>query len=176
MTRIPENFTVIGKISGVHGIKGWVKVYSYTEPKENVFSYGEWFLVKEGQVKPAKVREWRTQGKGLVAALDQCNDRNQAHEQYAQWDIVISKDVLPALGEGEFYYHQLENLLVVTTDDTVLGRVDYLFNTGNNDVMIVKAVKESIDGRERWLPYTKDCVQQVDLEQGVIRVDWDPEF
>ncbi|EAT11147.1 ribosome maturation factor RimM [Bermanella marisrubri] len=176
MSKIPDNFTKIGKITGVYGIKGWVKVYSYTEPKENVFSYDGWHLVKKGQLVPVKVREWRTQGKGLVAALDDCQDRNQAQEQYVQCDVVMDKGQLPEPGEGEFYYHQLEGLLVVTTDDVVLGRVDYLFNTGNNDVLVVKPCKESLDGRERWLPYTNDCTKDVDLKQGFIRVDWDPEF
>ena len=175
MSKTPENLAVIGKITGVHGIKGWVKVYSHTEPKENIFYYRNWLIHMNGQWKPVKVRDWRPQGKGLVAALDDCQDRNLA-QQYAQCDIAILKDEMPNAEDGEFYYHQLEGLLVVTTDDVVLGKVNYLFNTGANDVMVVKPFKDSLDGRERWLPYTDGCVQEVSLDKGVIKVDWDPEF
>ena len=89
---------------------------------------------------------------------------------------MIFKDTLPKAENGEFYYHQLENLLVMTTDGVLLGKVDYLFNTGNNDVMVVKPTKESLDGRERMLPYTDDCVLDVDTSNSTIKVDWDPEF
>jgi len=175
-SKTPENLTVIGKVSGVYGIKGWVKVYSHTEPKENIFSYGDWIMNIDGQWKPVKVRDWRRQGKGLVAGLDNCEDRDVAQQTYCQKDILIFKDTLPKAEDGEFYYHQLENLLVMTTDNVVLGKVDYLFNTGNNDVMVVKATKESLDGRERMLPYTDDCVLDVNTNDGIIKVDWDPEF
>jgi 16S rRNA processing protein RimM len=85
-------------------------------------------------------------------------------------------DALPETEEGEIYYHQLKDLLVVTTENVILGQVDHLFNNGANDVLVVKATKDSIDGRERLLPYSNGCVQDVDLEKRIIRVDWDPEF
>lgn len=175
MSKTPDHLTLVGKVTGVYGIKGWVKVYSYTEPMENIFSYPNWFIQVDGQWKDIKVNNWRPQGKGLVAQLDNCQDRTLA-QKYTQCEIAIPSESLPAAGEGEFYYHQLEGLLVVTTDDVVLGRVDYLFNTGSNDVMVVKGCKESVDGRERWLPYTDDCALEINLNDGFIKVDWDPEF
>lgn len=175
MNTIPDHLTVVGKVTGVYGIKGWVKVYSHTEPMENIFSYGVWQMKINGQWTPVKVREWRPHGKGLVAALDDCQDRTLA-QKYCQVDIAILTESLPVGKDGEFYYHQLEGLLVVTTDNVVLGRIDHLFNTGANDVMVVKPTKESLDGRERWLPYTDQCLQDISLEDGVVQVDWDPEF
>ena len=175
MSNTPEHLTVIGKVTSVYGIKGWVKVFSHTEPKENVFSYGDWLMNINGQWTPVKVGNWRPQGKGLVAQLDDCHDRTLA-QKYCQCDIAIPTDSLPDAEDGEFYYHQLEGLLVVTTESVVLGQVDHLFNNGANDVLVVKANKHSLDGRERWLPYTDDCVKNIDLDAGTIEVDWDPEF
>jgi 16S rRNA processing protein RimM len=175
MNKTPDNLAVIGKVTGVYGIKGWVKVYSHTEPMENVFSYGDWFVNMNGQWTPVKVRSWRPHGKGLVAALDDCQDRTLA-QKYCQCEVAVLKDALPKSDDGEFYYHQLESLLVVTTDDVVLGRISHLFNTGANDVMVVKPCKESLDGRERWLPYADPCLQDISLEDGIVKVDWDPEF
>ncbi|MEH6346201.1 MAG: ribosome maturation factor RimM [Bermanella sp.] len=175
MNKTPDNLAVIGKVTGVYGIKGWVKVYSHTEPMENIFSYGEWFVNMNGHWTSVKVSNWRPHGKGLVAALDDCQDRTLA-QKYCQCEVAVLKDALPSSDDGEYYYHQLESLLVVTTDDVVLGRISHLFNTGANDVMVVKPCKESVDGRERWLPYADPCLQTINLEDGVVKVDWDPEF
>ena len=175
MNKTPDNLAVIGKVTGVYGIKGWVKVYSHTEPMENIFSYGDWFVNMNGHWTPVKVSNWRPHGKGLVAALDDCQDRTLA-QKYCQCEVAVLKDALPSSDDGEYYYHQLESLLVVATDDVVLGRISHLFNTGANDVMVVKPCKESIDGRERWLPYADPCLQTISLEDGVVKVDWDPEF
>lgn len=170
-----DNLTLLGKVTSVYGIKGWVKVYSDTEPMENIFSYGQWFLNIQGQWTAVKVKEWRNHGKGLVALLDDTNDRDVARK-YCGCDIAVAKDALPPAEDGELYYYQLEGLLVVTTENVVLGRVSYLFNTGSNDVLFVAPSKESTDGRERMVPYLEQFVTNVDLEAGVLTVDWDPEF
>jgi len=175
LSKTPDNLTILGKVTSVYGIKGWVKIHSYTEPKENIFSYPQWLINMDGQWKEIEVNNFRPQGKGLFAQLDNCQDRTLA-QKYCQCDIAITSESLPEAKEGEFYYYQLEGLLVVTTDDVILGRVDSLFNTGANDVMIVKACKESLDGRERLLPYTDDCLRDINPENGTIKVDWDPEF
>lgn len=175
MIKTPENLAIIGKITGVYGIKGWVKIHSDTQPMENIFSYGDWQVCMNGQWTTVKVRSWRPHGKGIVAALDDCQDRTLA-QKYCQCEVAVPKEVLPSGENGEFYYHQLEKLLVVTTDNVVLGRIDHMFNTGSNDVMVVKPCKESIDGRERWVPYADQYLQEISLEDGVVKVDWDPEF
>ncbi|HAF90280.1 MAG TPA: 16S rRNA processing protein RimM, partial [Pseudomonas sp.] len=80
------------------------------------------------------------------------------------------------LEEGEYYWHQLQGLKVIDALGQLLGVVDHLLETGANDVLVVKPCVGSLDDRERLLPYTDQCVQQIDLVAGEMRVDWDADF
>jgi 16S rRNA processing protein RimM len=84
---------------------------------------------------------------------------------------------LPDLEAGEYYWSQLENLLVYTESGVLLGRVSHLMETGANDVLVVKGTAESIDREQRLIPWLPDqVVKEVDLDSGLMRVDWDPDF
>ena len=166
-----QRFVTLGRITGAHGIKGWVKVLSETSPRANIVQYSPWYLVRGGRHEEWKVQDGRMQGKSVVAKLTGCNDRDMA-EGLAGLEIRIRRDQLPPATEpGEFYWADLVGLAVRTLDGVELGRIDQLFETGANDVIVV-------DGdRERLIPYLwEQVVREVDLQQGVMRVDWDPDF
>ena len=175
-----SEMSVMGKITGVYGVKGWVKIHSYTEPMENIFSYKECFVYRGGRWQSIRFTDARPHGKGLVAHIDGVDDRDQA-ALYSKCDLAVPLELLPALEEGEFYWRQLEGLKVVTVDEDgnelLLGTVDHLLETGANDVLVVKGCDGSIDENERLIPYLFDqFVLEVDLRNSVIRVDWDPAF
>jgi len=168
--------TVIGQITSVFGVKGWLKVFSYTDPKDGILDYRNWTLVHNGQRIPARLEEGRRQGQGIVVRLKGIDDRGLART-YCGADITVPMAELPDLPEGEFYWHQLEGLTVFTMDNECLGKVDHLIGTGSNDVLIVRATDESIDQRERLIPYrSEQVVKNVDLTESAMIVDWDPEF
>ena len=164
-----------GKITGAYGIKGWVKIHSYTEPQENFLQFGEWRLKRGGVLEPIEFDAGKRHGKGLVAHIAGVDDRSQA-ESYRGLEIAVPATELPTLDEGDYYWHQLQGLRVWCAtggDRTLLGEVDYLIDTGANDVLVVRACSGSIDDRERLIPYLPgDVVTRVDLEQGMIEVDW----
>lgn len=171
-----NDLVMLGKITSVYGIKGWVKIYSHTEPMENILNYTPWFLKNGGKHQTVKIEQGKRHGKGLIAKLVGCSDREVA-QTFCGTDIYVEQAQLPELTGDEFYWHQLENLIVVTESDEVLGRVDYLIATGSNDVLVVKATAESIDDKERLLPYLPDqVIKEINLEKGTIRVEWDAEF
>lgn len=160
----------LGKISGVFGIKGWVKVHSYTDPREKIVEYGTWLLKHQGQWREVKLEGGQRQGKTVVAKLAGLDDRNEA-ELYRGDEIAIYQHQLGHLQEGEYYWHQLQGLRVVNMEGVELGTVHHLLETGANDVLVVRG------DRERLIPFTVDhTVTEVDLTTGVITVDWDPEF
>jgi 16S rRNA processing protein RimM len=168
--------TVIGQITSVFGVKGWLKVFSYTDPKDGILDYRNWTLVHNGQRIPARLEEGRRQGQGIVVRLKGIDDRGLART-YCGADITVPMAELPDLPEGEFYWHQLEGLTVFTMDNECLGKVDHLIGTGSNDVLIVRATDESIDQRERLIPYRPEqVVKNVNLTESAMTVDWDPEF
>ena len=169
---------VLGKLTSPHGVKGWLKVYSYTSPMEGVLDYPEWVLRRGEHLERRCLQQGRRHGKGLVALLEGCDTREGA-EALAGAEILLPKAELPSLASGEHYWYQLEGLRVVTRDGVVLGRIDHLFETGANDVMVVKGAldPDAIDGGERLLPYLPDeVILEVDLDSGVMSVDWDPDF
>lgn len=163
---------VIGKIVGVYGIKGWLKILSFTRPKENIFEYVPW-LVKQSLVKQNEewqamsVVEGKPQGKGLIASFAGITDRDEAMA-LVDSEIAIQRDQLPAAKEGEFFWVDLINLQVINEQNEILGVVTELLETGANDVLVVEAEKQ------RYLiPYVQDVyIKDVDLEQGIIQVEW----
>ena len=173
----PEDFVVLGRITSPFGIQGWVKVYSFTDPMDGIFQYKLWSLWKDDKpLGEFEVSKGKKQGKGLVACLKSVADRNQS-EALCGCEIRMPKGALPELEEGDYYWHQLEGLRVITTENLVLGSVDYLLETGANDVLVVKATPESVDDVERLIPYlVGQVVKEVNLSDGILLVDWDPDF
>ena len=160
----------VGKISGVFGIKGWVKVFSFTECRENILSYSPWLLKKDSETRLVAVIDGKLQGKAVVAQLDGVNDRDQA-ASFMGWDIYITPEQLPKVAKDEYYWSDLIGLSVETDLGVQLGVVESLLETGANDVVIVKGE------RERVIPFLQgQTIMAIDLEAGKMVVDWDPDF
>ncbi|MFC3093293.1 ribosome maturation factor RimM [Alteromonas sediminis] len=164
---------VIGKIGAPYGVKGWVKIHSFTEQPDTVFSYQPW-QIGENTVT---VEQWQVQGKGMVAKLVGIEDRDSA-DILKNAEISIDAALLPELGEEEFYWRDLKGMQVINLDGYNMGTVQDVFNTGANDVLQVKAnAKDAFGQRERLLPFVYDeVIHKVDTEEKVITVDWDPGF
>jgi 16S rRNA processing protein RimM len=162
----------VGRVVGLYGVQGWVKIESWTEPRLRIFDYQPWLLVSApGVEREVDGVKGRAQGKGMVAQLPGVNDREQAMALVGQ-DIQVARSQLPSAASGEYYWVDLEGLAVSTADGVALGRVSHLFATGANDVLVVR------DGdRERLIPYVMgSVVLAIDLAAQQMVVDWDPDF
>ena len=169
------DWVVMGRISGLYGVQGWVKVFSYTEPRTGILDYSPLYLASHGEWRPADVAAGRQQGKGVVLKLNAVDDRDAAQTLIGR-DLAVRREQLPALPAGEFYWSDLEGLTVINKEGVRLGRIDHLFATGANDVMVVKT-EAGQGGREHLIPFVQDVyVLAVDLQQATVTVDWDPEF
>jgi 16S rRNA processing protein RimM len=146
-----------------------VKVFSHTSPLSNILNYTTWYLKIDQGWQEYRLENGKAHGKGIIAKLNGIDDRDVAAGMI-DTDIAIPREQLPDLGENEFYWTDLEGLMVQTTEGVELGRLDHLFETGANDVMVVKGE------RQRLLPYIDGVVKEVDLAAGTMLVDWDPEF
>ena len=163
---------LVGRIVGLYGVQGWLKIESWTEPRTRIFDYQPWQLeTAPGEVSQIGGITGRTQGKGLVCHLPGVDDRDAAAALVGQ-DIHVARELLPPPAKDEYYWVDLEGLEVLTTEGVSLGRVSHLFATGANDVVVVR------DGtRERLVPFVQGTyVRSVDLSGGRMVVDWDPEF
>jgi 16S rRNA processing protein RimM len=178
MASVPaeDSLLKIGHINSPYGIKGWVWVFANTEPLANVFAYQPWYIRRAGRLEPAEVAEWREQGKGVVARLKGCDDRNDV-ESLRGVEIYVPKAALPELDDGDYYWSDLEDLEVWTVAGVFLGRVFGMMETGANDVLVVRACEGSIDSQERLIPWLPEqVVNRVDQTTRRITVDWDPDF
>jgi len=166
----PENVSevLLGHIAGVHGIRGWVKIHSLTEPREAIFEYQPW-LLGEPQ-KAVRVSEGKKHGNRLIALLEDIDTREQAEALIGK-EIRVYREQLPELSGGQYYWADLVGLAVRLEDGRNLGRIESILATGANDVMVVKG------DRERLIPFVTDqYVKSVDLDAGIVLVDWDPDF
>jgi 16S rRNA processing protein RimM len=166
-----DRYIVLGRVSGVYGVKGWLKIYSETDPVQNIVRYKPWFIEKDKQWSVYVPLQGRKHGKGVVAQLEGCDDRDVA-ATFKGCKIAIRREQLPRIaGLDEYYWTDLEGLKVKNLDGIELGIVSHLFETGSNDVVVVKG------DRERLVPYIKDqVILKIDLDDGIMVVDWDPEF
>jgi 16S rRNA processing protein RimM len=169
---------VVGKLGAVHGVKGWLRLFSGTEPPGNIFAYQPWVLATSRGQQAVEVVQWRSQGDHFLVSFRGIDNREQA-QALVNARVQVPETVLPELQEGEFYWHQLEGLKVVSNfgaETVLLGRVFRLQETGSNDVLVVRGCKGSLDGRERLIPWVDHVVHEVSLGRGEILVDWDPAF
>jgi 16S rRNA processing protein RimM len=161
---------VVGQVRGIFGVQGWVKVQSYTEPPENILNYAPWWVDLHGQWCEIPLIAGRLHGKGIVVRVEGYAGPDAARELVGA-EVAVSRGQLPPVSPGEYYWDDLTGMDVVNRDGMSLGRVDHLFATGANDVMVVKGE------RERLIPFLMDqVVITVDFERGVISVDWDAAF
>jgi 16S rRNA processing protein RimM len=127
----------VGKISGVFGIKGWVKIFSFTTPRDNILSYSPWLLKKGDEIKTLIIVDGQQQGSSVIALLSGVSDRDQAASLMG-WEIFIRYDQLPKTAEDEYYWSDLVGLHVETMTGISLGIIDSLMETGANDVILVR--------------------------------------
>ena len=169
----PPGYVALGRFGAPHGIKGWIRLISYTDPRDNILQY-RYFKLRDGScLTDVEIDASRPQGKGFVAHVKGCDERDRTR-QYTGRDLLIEKAALPDLQSGDYYWHQLEGLEVLNLQDEALGRIDHLIETGANDVLVVRG---GPDGRERLIPYVEgEVVREVDLEAGLLRVDWDKDY
>lgn len=182
MSEKKSNLIDLGRITTVFGVKGWVKIQSYTEPRENLLQHKTWWLKTRHGVKSVEIDQGRphgSHGQVLVAHIKGVDDCDLARE-YCQVTVAVERDQLPELDDSEFYWHQLVGLQVVSDYEGQsydFGVVKKLMETGANDVLVVAASDGSLDERERLIPYVPDLyIKTIDLDAGQILVEWDPEF
>ena len=167
MAETEKNRVVLGKVSGLYGVRGWLKVHSYTDPREAILDYGPWLLNVDGDWRTIAIAEGRKHGKTVIARLDGVEDRDHA-ETFVGDEIAVARESMPATASGEFYWADLEGLQVVHKNGQALGKVAYLIGTGANDVLVVQG------DRERLIPFLHgETVLDVDTSAGVINVDWE---
>lgn len=166
-----ERRVLLGRIVGAFGVRGELKLESFTEPKAAIFRYQPWTLRDaQGRERALRGARGRETPKGVVATLPEVADRDAA-EAMRGTEVWAPRSALPPPKDGEYYWIDLEGLRVANTEGVEFGRVSHLFSTGANDVLVVQGE------RERMIPFAMpDYIVSIDFDAGLIVVDWDADF
>jgi 16S rRNA processing protein RimM len=167
----------LGKVGAVYGIKGWLKIHSFTDDQEAILDYFPWSLKLGNKIQSVDITDWRKHNNGLVVKVAGIDDRDVAQKLVGS-EIFVSEEALSDLPEGEFYWRDLIGMAVVTDKGYDLGQVSDIMETGANDVLVVKAnLKDGFGKKERLIPYLMDqVILSISAEDKQICVDWDPGF
>ncbi|MBI4792306.1 MAG: 16S rRNA processing protein RimM [Deltaproteobacteria bacterium] len=157
----------VGEIVKPHGIRGEVKIYPFSGNPDNFALYREVLLARqpEGPPRPYELRSCRIQGHFVLAALVGVDDRTAA-EALTGCTVFVDRQELPATAAGEFYWHDLQGMMVVTASGLLLGRVSSMLPTGAHDILVVTGT-----GREYLIPAIDGFVVEIDAAAGRIVVD-----
>jgi len=158
----------MGRIAALFGVKGWFKVEPFAAAK-NLLAYPEWWIGGGTDWREHAVAEARTQGRIVVARLAGCDDRDAA-ARFRGKQIAVPRERLPKAQANEYYWADLIGLRVVNEAGRDFGQVLRILETGANDVLVVQGE------RERLIPFIADVIAAVDLQGGLMRVNWDADY
>lgn len=160
-----DGYVSAGTITSTHGIRGEVKVYPTVDDPDRFSSFGK-VLLSNGKTEVEAEIEKVKYFKNLVIVkfrgIDDINDVMK----YRRWNILVTREDAADLQEGQYFEVDIIGLKVVTDDDREIGKITEILHTGANDVYTVKG--ES--GKEILIPAIQQCILDVDLENGVMKV------
>jgi len=186
-TAVPLNDRLVplGRIAGVYGIKGWVKVVSFTRPIDSILDYEEWFVGHPGAAQYATpLLEGKPHGAGLVALINNAkgeplSDRDEAARLVGA-EIAVRRSTLPPTQGDEVYWFDLIGMRVRSNEGVALGVVESLTDNGAQDILVVRDVTaKDAEGMpmQRLIPFVRGpIIESVNLQAGEIVAHWQPEW
>ncbi len=154
-------YIIIGRVSGLHGIKGKLRIHYYNETRSDFLSYRKVYLEdRDGHVWPYEIQEAEVHKKFISARLKGCEGIADA-EKLIGASVLVKRGNLPPLEEGEYYWFEIIGMDVITDEGRPLGRVEKILPTGSNDVYLVQG-----SGRDWLIPATEEVIVRVDRDKG----------
>lgn len=165
----PARAVVLGRIGAPHGVQGWVKVTSYTDPAAGIAGYRRWTLQLGGQYRQVRVLASKRAGQALAVKLDGIDDMDAARLLNGA-EVQVDRSELPAAGPKEHYLHDLMGLDAVNREGVPLGKVEDILEMPAHPLLVLR------DGKvERLVPLVPARLVAVDLGAGRVTVDWHPD-
>ena len=159
----------MGRIAAPFGVKGWVKVQTFSEDPGALLDFDSWRIGRDDQQRDYVVAECQEHSNTLVARLEGIEDRDQAYALRGL-EISVPRNALPAPAENEYFWADLIGLEVINQHGAVLGKVDSLMETGAHEVLVIKGRKDHL------IPFIDAFVGEVDVAAGTIAVDWGEDY
>jgi len=160
-----DRVVILGKVAGTFGVQGWVKINSYTDPPENILEYAELLLGSPGRWTAIQLENGRITGKGVLGKLKGIETPEDARTRVGA-ELGVRRIDMPPPAPGEYYWSDLEGAEAESATGEKLGKVDHFRSTPAGTMIVIRGE------REVWVPFVKDRIVKVDLEQGRIVLDW----
>lgn len=165
-----ESLVIMGRIVAPYGVQGWVKVLPDTEAIDGLLDYQTWQIGRDDSWQQVQLKSGKVHNDVLIVKLEGINDRDAAFACKGM-QIAVSRDALPQLDdEDEFYWSDLIGLAVTNQQGIAFGNIVDVFETGANDVIVVRGETE------RLIPFAEQTVIKVDIAQQRMLVDWDEDY
>lgn len=165
-----DDWIVVGRFGRVHGVKGFITVHSFTEPRDNIFKYGDWRVCINKTWQPLEILKAEIQSKSIIVLIKGYEQREIA-SRLTNAEIAVSRANLPEPEPGEYYWHDLIGMSVMNLTGESFGTVVDIMPTGANDVLVVRGEKKHL------IPYLPEqVIKTVDMDQKKITIDWDLDF
>ncbi|NBX54145.1 MAG: ribosome maturation factor RimM [Betaproteobacteria bacterium] len=178
---LPADAVEVGKVVDAWGVKGWIKVQAFSPDPQALFSAKRWYLVppESGPKNFAgaclvRVQQAREHSGAVIACLHEMSDRNQA-ETMKSARIFVPRSSFPSAAADEYYWVDLLGLKAINRQGDLLGRVCDLLATGAQTVLVLKS-DQGGEIVERMIPFVGIYIDKVDLDDGVIHVDWQADY
>ena len=163
-----NDLVIVGAIGSPYGIKGWVRISSFTEPRINISSYRPWVIGGANSWRYCDPVTLKQHGPGFIASFVEIRDRNQAR-QITGMQIAVDRSLLPEVGENEYYWRDLCGLEVFDQNKVCLGALERMIDIGPHAIMTINDDKEEI-----LIPFVAKHVLNVDFDRRRINVVWHP--
>ena len=160
----------VGRLGAAHGVRGWLRAQSFTDPPQRLFEWRRWILkAGQGAEREATVLEARSQGNGWIVKLEGVDERDGAARLTGQM-ILVARELLPPAEGREHYRDDLVGFEVKNVEGVLLGAIDHYIDTPGNTVMVIKGVREYL------VPVTAQHLRNVDKVARRVIVDWPEDF
>jgi 16S rRNA processing protein RimM len=159
---------VLGRVGAPFGVRGWVKVSSYTDPPEGIAAYGDWELVGSFGTEQVRVLGWKRAGRQIAVQIEGLSSRDEARRLTGA-EVRVDRSRLPPAGPGEYYWHDLLGLQGFSTAGVPLGRIDGFLELPAHPVLVLEGE------RQRLVPLVPERLVEVDLDAGRVTLDWHPD-
>lgn len=170
MKTVLDDWVIIGRFGRPHGVRGLIKVHSFTDPADTIVQYLPWHVLVHDHEKLIAVSDVTVREKHILVSIENISDRTKVAE-FTNLDIVMPNTRLPALANDEYYWHELIGMQVTNREAEDFGQVGEIIATGSNDVLVVEG------DRRRLIPYLPgQFIDKIDRSHRQIIVDWDKDF
>lgn len=167
-TEINKKFLIVGQINSPYGILGWMKLYSFTEKKEQIFNYYPWYYSHNYQYKLISLKNWKRYKNIFLIQIQNIEDRTTA-KNFNQKKILIKSRALPALKDDDYYHKDIIGCNVKNCNNKSIGKVINIIATPSNDILVIE--KEQYNKKNILIPFVlKKIILNIDVNKKTIQV------